>query len=58
MMDHLYEAQNLTLGEVEPVKQKQLMNMLPLRAILDNIVEALPPLLELGKVPDDLIKSE
>ena len=58
MMDHLYQAQNLTLGEVEPMIRKNSMNMLRLRAILDNIVEALPPLLELGKVPDDLIKAE
>jgi hypothetical protein len=58
MMDHLYEAQNMTLGEIQPVSPKQYMNMLRLRAILDNVIEALPPLLDLGPVPPDLIKTE
>ena len=58
IMDHLYEAQNLTLGDIQPVSPTHSMNMLRLRVILDNVIEALPPLLELGRVPQDLIKTE
>lgn len=56
LIDKLYAAQNLDLGEIQ-VHHAININMLHLRSILDNIVEKLPPLLELGDVPQQTTGS-
>ena len=50
LLDHMYEAQNMELGDTDLVYTKQI-NVLELRAVLDDIIEQLPPLLVLGNVP-------
>jgi len=55
-LEQLYEAQNQDLGEIQarcPVTARPALSglsMLRLRAIVDSVTEALPPLLELGQV--------
>ena len=43
----------MELGDTDMVHVKPI-NVLELRSVLDNIIEQLPPLLELGSVPADL----
>ena len=50
LLDHMYEAQNMELGDTDLVYTKQI-NVLELRAVLDDIIEQLPPLLVLGNIP-------
>ena len=50
LLDHMYEAQNMDLGDITVSRDTQ-VNVLKLRAILDNLVEQMPPLLEIGNVP-------
>ena len=50
LLDRLYEAQNMDLGDIS-VSQSAGVDVIRLRAIVDNVREQLPPLLELGQVP-------
>ena len=50
LLDRLYEAQNMDLGDIQ-VSRDSSVDVLKLRAIVDNVIEQLPPLLELGNVP-------
>ena len=50
LLDRLYEAQNMDLGDIQVIKDREI-DVIKLRAILDNVIEQLPPLLELGNVP-------
>ena len=56
-MEGLYEAQNMDLGDIKADRPKKLNN-LRMRAILDLVVEQLPPLLELGDVPANVIPQQ
>lgn len=58
-LENVYEAQNLDSGEVQarfsskdPLRD---LSALRLRAIIDDLLEQLPPLLELGEVPAEAI---
>ena len=53
LLDHMYEAQNMESGDTDSPSIKQI-NVLELRAVLDDIVEQLPSLLELGTIPASL----
>ena len=53
LLDHMYEAQNMESGDTDSTSVKQI-NVLELRAVLDDIVEQLPSLLELGTIPASL----
>ena len=56
-LDQLYEAQNMddVGGELMPTSDPTAdLDLLRLRAIVDNVVEHLPPLLELGAAPETL----
>jgi hypothetical protein len=60
-LENLYEAQNLDSGEVQaqyasddPLKD---ISSLRLRAIIFDLLEQLPPLLELGEVPQDAMST-
>ena len=56
-LDRLYEAQNMddVGGELLPPSDPTAdLDLLRLRAIVDNVVENLPPLLELGSAPETL----
>ena len=50
LLDRLYEAQNMDLGDITVTDQRQI-DVIKLRAIVDNVMEQLPALLELGHVP-------
>jgi len=50
-MDHMFETQNMEAGDVS-TGQADVVNMKRLRSSLDLCVEELPPLLELGAVPE------
>ncbi|WAR04811.1 DYH1B-like protein [Mya arenaria] len=50
-MDHMFETQNMEAGEVS-ITQENEVNVKHLRSSLDLCVEELPPLLELGSVPE------
>ena len=56
-LEGLYEAQNMDLGDITADRPKKL-NILRMRAILDSVVEQLPPLLELGDVPSNVIPQQ
>ena len=47
----------MDLGDIQAAQQKPL-NLLRLRAILDTVLEQLPPLLDLGHVPDEVIRYD
>ena len=55
-LDRLYEAQNMDVGDIgsapTPGSIRSDMDLLKLRAIVDNVRESLPPLLELGTAPE------
>ena len=53
-IERLYEAQNMDLGDISVSKPKK-VDQLRMRAILDSIQEQLPPLLELGDVPSNVV---
>ncbi len=54
LLEGVYDAQNMDLGDIE-ARQKQVVNPLRLRAIIDNVIEQLPPMLELGDVPGSVL---
>ncbi len=56
MLEQLYDGQNAE-GQAEGHKAS-IINPLRLRAILDNLLEKLPPLLELGHLPSNLMQSD
>lgn len=60
-LEMLYEAQNLDSGEVQlqstPDDSLKGVSMLRLRTIIDDLVEELPPLLELGDVPSEAMAT-
>lgn len=47
----------MDLGDISTACKKPL-NLLRLRAILDSILEQLPPLLDLGHVPETLVDHD
>ena len=51
LLDRLYEAQNMDLGDISVTQNASDIDVIRLRAIVDSIREQLPPLLELGHVP-------
>ncbi|KAH3692337.1 hypothetical protein DPMN_194787 [Dreissena polymorpha] len=50
-MDQMFETQNMEAGDIA-TSQAHVVNVKRLRSALDICVEELPPLLELGQVPD------
>ena len=50
-MDQMFETQNLEAGDVATSKDDEI-NISRLRSSLDICVEELPPLLELGQIPE------
>ncbi|XP_053409232.1 uncharacterized protein LOC123561373 isoform X4 [Mercenaria mercenaria] len=52
-MDHMFETQNMEAGDVA-TSQADVINIKRLRSSLDICLEDLPPLLELGQIPDTL----
>ena len=50
LLDRLYEAQNMDLGDITMQDDCEI-DVIKLRAIVDNVTEQLPNLLELGQVP-------
>ena len=50
-MDHMFETQNLEAGDVAR-SSADAVNISRLRSALDICVEELPPLLELGQIPE------
>ena len=50
-MDHMFETQNLEAGDVAR-SSADAINISRLRSALDICVEELPPLLELGQIPE------
>ena len=56
-LEGLYEAQNMDLGDITADRPKKL-DILRMRAVLDSVIEQLPPLLELGDVPPNVIPQQ
>jgi hypothetical protein len=52
-MDHMFETQNMEAGDVS-TSNSGVVNLKRLRSSLDICLEDLPPLLELGQIPDSV----
>ena len=50
-MDHMFETQNLEAGDIAR-SNPNTINISRLRSSLDICIEELPPLLELGQMPE------
>ena len=56
-LSDLYQAMNIDANGVNKKNQQKEKSMMRLRVIVDAVMQRLPPLLELGDVPEELVVS-